>query len=387
MSSVACSSSQGSGTSPRSDTSSSDPQHGAKRRKVDSSLPSVALLQTALPVSPTAQLVVDTARHTVREILHNPDDPRLIVLVGPCSIHDLPAALEYARFLSAEAQKHKNELCVIMRTYFEKPRSTVGWKGFVNDPDLDDTSNIRKGLEQARQLLSHITTSYHLPCATEFLCPYVAPYLADFISWGAIGARTAESQIHRELASSLPCPIGIKNGTSGDIQVAVDACVAGQKAYKLIGVISEEGVVGIQQTGGNKDCHVVLRGGKTGPNFGSEHVKETVGRIEKSNNVPKKIVIDCSHGNSNKDYRNQGKVLDDICFQLKQGKENRILGVMIESNLVCGNQSVSAKPLVYGKSVTDACVDIEETRVMLEKLAKVVKDCRGRGCGSQSGAV
>ncbi|CAD7941391.1 unnamed protein product [Amoebophrya sp. A120] len=407
---------------------------GEKKKRVaaSSTLPSPLEMCNLIRVSADVkQNVIEAARTQCRAILHDVNDPRLVVIVGPCSIHDLQVAHEYAQFLSQQQLKYQNELLLIMRVYFEKPRSTVGWKGFLNDPDLDNSCDIAKGLRQSRQLLADIASKYKLPCATEFLDPTVAPYLCDLISWGAIGARTTESQIHREMVSNLPCPMGFKNGTSGDVQVAVDAVVAGRKDYQLVGLsaisqlqtekfLSQQQPLSHSRTGnnnnnttsgstseddscnsptkysiirtpGNPDAHVVLRGGKaTGPNYEKKFVEEVITLSKKASDLlPKKVVIDASHGNSNKNYKNQSKVLKNICEQLAESasagctssadeQKNstpayQILGVMIESNLVAGNQKVNACPFEYGKSVTDECVDLEETKTMLHDLAEAVR--------------
>eukprot|EP00392_Amoebophrya_sp_AT5.2_P008350 g8371.t1 len=358
--------------------------------------------------------VIEHARSECRKILHDRSDPRIVAIVGPCSIHDVKAAHEYAEWLAKEAEKYKEDLLVIMRVYFEKPRSTVGWKGFINDPDLDGTNNIAKGLAEARKLLRDINAQYRLPCATEFLDSAVAPFLSDLVAWGAIGARTTESQTHREMASQLKCPVGFKNGTSGDVQVAVDAVVAGRRAYSLLGVDLHpeehlyESPGAFQQaslqyqivpTSGNADGHVVLRGGKSAPNFERKFVDDCVAKLSKLNKdnkkaedhdrpFPCKLVIDCSHGNSNKDYRKQPVVLQDICAQIAgtEPGEHSILGVMIESNLVAGKQDAKEPAqLEYGKSVTDGCVDVETTAQMLADLAKAVQTARKKNLAASSG--
>ena len=322
-------------------------------------------------ITKTASATVISARKVISNILHNKDD-RLVVVVGPCSVHDVKAAKEYADLLLEEAKKHANELVVVMRVYFEKPRTTVGWKGLINDPDLDNSFKINKGLRLARQLLLDISDK-GLPCATEFLDVISPQYISDLISWGAIGARTTESQVHRELASGLSCPIGFKNATNGAVGIAVDAVKASKSKHHFLGV-TKQGTTAIFETSGNSDAHIILRGGSDGPNYTREHVASTAESLNK-NELPYKVMVDCSHGNSNKDYKRQSIVIDDVCQQICSGAKD-LLGVMIESNLKAGNQSIFVTPLEYGKSITDACVDWEETRVMLEKLAQSVKAAR-----------
>ena len=323
------------------------------------------------PITKEATATVIAARKAVSNVLQNKDD-RMVVVVGPCSVHDIKAAKEYAGLLLKEAKKHENELVVIMRVYFEKPRTTVGWKGLINDPDLDNSFKINKGLRMARQLLLDIS-DMGLPCATEFLDVISPQYISDLIAWGAIGARTTESQIHRELASGLSCPIGFKNGTKGSIGIAVDAVRAAKSKHHFLGV-TKQGTTAIFETIGNADAHIILRGGNDGPNYEKEYVDQTASAL-KEHNLPHKVMIDCSHGNSSKDYKKQSLVIDDVCQQYRQGS-NDILGVMIESNLKEGNQSIFVTPLEYGKSITDACVDWKETVEMLDKLAHAVKDKR-----------
>ncbi len=326
------------------------------------------------PITKEAITTVIAARKAVSNVLHDKDD-RLVVVVGPCSVHDVKAAKEYAQLLLKEAKKHSNELVIIMRVYFEKPRTTVAWKGLINDPDLDNSFKINKGLRMARQLLLDIS-DMGLPCATEFLDVISPQYISDLIAWGAIGARTTESQIHRELASGLSCPIGFKNGTKGSIGIAVDAVRAAKSKHHFLGV-TKQGTTAIFETTGNSDAHIILRGGNDGPNYEKVHVDYAAEAL-KPHNLPHKVMIDCSHGNSSKDYKKQTVVIEDICQQVNAGSDN-IFGVMIESNLKEGNQSIFVTPLEYGKSITDACVGWQETVEMLDKLAQAVKAQRHLG--------
>ncbi|WP_328587414.1 3-deoxy-7-phosphoheptulonate synthase [Facilibium subflavum] len=324
------------------------------------------------PITRSAASTVITARKAIERSLHGQDD-RLVVVVGPCSVHDVKAAKEYAELLYQAAKQYSDQLIIVMRVYFEKPRTTVGWKGLINDPDLDNSFKINKGLRMARQLLLDIS-DMGLPCATEFLDVVSPQYISDLISWGAIGARTTESQVHRELASGLSCPIGFKNGTKGSLDIAVDAVKAAKSKHHFLGV-TKQGTTAIFETKGNADSHVILRGGKTGPNYSKECVDKVALMLEEAK-LPHKVMVDCSHGNSNKDYKKQIVVVDEVCQQIKQGSKN-ILGVMIESNLKAGNQSIFVTPLEYGKSITDACVDWQETTQMLANLAKAVQEVRG----------
>lgn len=323
------------------------------------------------PITKEATSTVISARKAISNVLQNKDD-RMIVVVGPCSVHDIQAAKEYAESLLKEAKKHVAELIVIMRVYFEKPRTTLGWKGLINDPDLDNSFKINKGLRMARQLLLEISDK-GLPCATEFLDVISPQYISDLIAWGAIGARTTESQVHRELASGLSCPIGFKNGTQGIVGIAVDAVRAAKSKHHFLGV-TKQGTSAIFETMGNADAHIILRGGSDGPNYAKTFVQYAAKAL-KDHHLPHKVMIDASHGNSSKDYKKQSLVIDDICQQYKAGSDD-ILGVMIESNLKEGNQSIFIAPLEYGKSITDACIGWEETAKMLDKLSSSVKDKR-----------
>ena len=331
---------------------------------------SPALVLSELPVSDRAAEVVATARRDAAKVISGQDD-RLMVIVGPCSVHDTKAALEYAALLQKEAQKHAAELLIVMRVYFEKPRTTVGWKGLINDPQVDGSFRINDGLRIARGLLAQIAEA-GLPAATEFLDPITPQYVADLVAYGAIGARTTESQIHRELASGLSMPVGFKNGTDGSVQVAVDACLSARSSHWFPSV-TKDGVVAIFQTSGNPDAHVILRGGsRTGPNYGAEFVTDAAARIQKAG-LSTRLVIDCSHGNSSKDHRRQPLVAADIAAQVAAGSRV-IAGVMIESHLAEGRQDWKGKDTsAYGCSITDACISFEQTVPVLAGLAAAVR--------------
>ena len=312
------------------------------------------------------------ARKTIHSILNKTDD-RLLVVVGPCSIHDPLAARDYAERLMAERDRLSADLEIIMRVYFEKPRTTVGWKGLINDPNLDESFNINRGLRLGRELLIDIN-EMGLPAGCEFLDMISPQYVADTVSWGAIGARTTESQTHRELASGLSCPVGFKNGTDGNTRIAIDAIQSASSPHHFLGV-TMGGVSAIVKTLGNDDCHIILRGGRE-PNYSSEHVDKACAEIEKAG-LPARIMIDASHANSRKNHLNQASVCEDIGQQLIGG-DKRIIGVMIESNIVAGKQSLnSGTELVYGQSITDACVGWEETIPILDSLAAAVRARRG----------
>ena len=324
-----------------------------------------------LPVSETAAQTVTRCRNDVREILTGSDD-RMVVVVGPCSIHDPAAALEYAEKLAVLQQSLSDDLSIVMRVYFEKPRTTVGWKGLINDPTMDNTFQINEGLEIARRLLSDIN-EMGLPAGVEYLDLISPQYIADFVGWGAIGARTTESQGHRELASGLSCPVGFKNGTAGSMQIAVDAIGAARGAHNFLSV-TKEGISAIVQTTGNDDCHLILRGGKSHTNYDAASVDDASMMLAKAG-LPERVMIDCSHANSRKLHRRQRYVCRDVCAQVGDG-DQRIMGVMIESNLVEGSQSLSNKPLVRGQSVTDACLGWNDTVPLLEQLAEAVQKRR-----------
>ena len=323
-----------------------------------------------LPIDNEISRLVYGTRQEISQILHQKDD-RLLVVVGPCSIHDPDSALEYAKKLIEQNIKYKEELLIVMRVYFEKPRTTVGWKGLINDPDLNETYNIGKGVEMARKLLIDLA-KLNLPAGTEFLDPISPQYITDIISWGAIGARTAESQIHRELASGLSCPVGIKNGTDGNLKAAIDGIQAANHSHVFLGA-TKEADIAMLKTAGNNDSHIILRGGKE-PNFDADSVASTLSALKEAE-INESIMIDASHGNSQKQFKKQVSVIDSISQQIESGNKN-ISGVMIESHLVEGNQKISDS-LTYGQSITDACIGWDDTLTCLEKLSNAVKKRRG----------
>jgi 3-deoxy-7-phosphoheptulonate synthase len=317
-----------------------------------------------------AERVYET-RQSIHRILHGMDD-RLLVVVGPCSIHDPKAALEYAKRLVVERERLKDRLEIVMRVYFEKPRTTVGWKGLINDPGLDGSFDINRGLRLARELLMEIN-ELGLPAGTEFLDMITPQYVADLISWGAIGARTTESQVHRELASGLSCPVGFKNGTDGNVRIALDAIKAASQPHHFLSV-TKGGHSAIVSTNGNEDCHLILRGGKA-PNFDRASV-DAACREAGAAALACRLMIDASHGNSQKKHENQVAVARDIADQLSDG-ESRVFGVMVESHLVAGRQDlVAGRPLAYGQSITDACIGWEDTIAVLDTLAEGVAERR-----------
>ena len=323
------------------------------------------------PVGVQAAQTTHSARQAIHRILHGADD-RLLVIIGPCSIHDVEQAMEYARKLQAEVPRFDKNLLIVMRVYFEKPRTTVGWKGLINDPRLDNSFRINEGLRLARGLLLEIN-ELGLPCATEFLDTITPQYTADLIAWGAIGARTTESQVHRELASGLSCPVGFKNGTDGNVRIAIDAIRAAQSPHHFLSV-TKGGHSAIVSTTGNEDCHVILRGGKE-PNYDAAHVDAAAKEISAAA-LASRVMVDFSHANSNKEFKLQLKVAEDVANQLAQG-EDRIFGVMVESHLVEGRQNLTPeKPLEYGKSITDACIGWDDSLTVLETLAKGVRERR-----------
>lgn len=324
-----------------------------------------------VPVSEAAATTVTGARDAVRRILAGTDD-RMVVVVGPCSIHDPDAAREYAAELNAARQRFEAELCIIMRVYFEKPRTTVGWKGLINDPAMDNSFQINRGLELARGLLLDVN-ELGLAAGVEYLDLISPQYIADLVGWGAIGARTTESQGHRELASGLSCPVGFKNGTAGSVQIAVDAIGAARHSHHFLSV-TKDGRSAIFQTSGNEDCHLILRGGKAHTNYDAASVDDACAMLAKAG-LPERVMIDCSHANSRKLHRRQAYVTRDVCAQLGDG-DRRIMGVMLESNLVAGNQDVANKPLTRGQSVTDACLSWDDTVPLLAQLAEAVQQRR-----------
>ncbi len=328
---------------------------------------SPAILMQDFPASAEASKMVYDTREAVRRILKKEDD-RLAVMVGPCSIHDTVAAIDYAGRLAAIREKYEKELLLIMRVYFEKPRTTVGWKGLINDPFMDESYNINSGLRIARGLLLRLS-EMGVPAATEFLDVITPQYISDLIVWGAIGARTTESQVHRELASGLSMPIGFKNGTTGCVQIAVDGIVSSAHPHCFLSV-TKQGVSAIVSTSGNDSCHVILRGSTQGTNYSSEHVQQ-VWEVQQKANISNRIMIDCSHGNSHKKWQEQANVAANIAAQLAAGEDN-IGAVMIESNINSGNQKC-VQPLQYGVSITDACVDWDGTLSILDTLAEGVR--------------
>ena len=326
---------------------------------------------TELPISADSSELVFKSRKEISDILHGRDD-RLVVVVGPCSIHDPKSALEYAKRLKSLETKHSNQLKIVMRVYFEKPRTTIGWKGLINDPNLDNSYDVNLGLRKARKVLLDIN-NLGLPAGTEFLDMITPQYLADLISWGAIGARTTESQIHRELASGLSCPVGFKNSTNGSIQVAIDAIGSASNSHIFLS-ITKEGKSAIFNSSGNEDCHVILRGGSD-TNYESSFVESTSKELEAAKKS-KNVMIDMSHGNSKKQFKRQLIVNKDISDQISSG-EDRIFGVMIESNLEEGNQKIGPlEEIKYGQSITDACVGWNDTEIMINQLSTAIENKR-----------
>ena len=332
--------------------------------------------------SEAASRTVREARAALHGILHGHDD-RLAVVIGPCSIHDPEAALDYAQRLAAERRRHAGTLEIIMRVYFEKPRTTVGWKGLINDPNLDGSFEINKGLRLARKLLVAVN-EMGLPAGCEFLDMTTPQYFADLVGWGAIGARTTESQVHRELASGLSCPVGFKNGTDGNVRIAVDAVQSASKPHHFLAV-TKQGRSAIAATAGNEDCHIILRGGKA-PNYDAASVDAAAAELARAG-LPPLVMIDASHANSAKKPENQPLVIDAIARQLEAG-DRRIMGVMVESNLVAGRQDlVPGKPLVYGQSITDGCIDWDSSVAVLDRLAEAVTARRATPFGKHDAAA
>jgi 3-deoxy-7-phosphoheptulonate synthase len=339
-----------------------------------------AILMENLPITERASTTVAEGRHAIAAALRG-DDDRLVVVVGPCSIHDVDAAREYAARLKAEAERHARDLVVVMRVYFEKPRTTVGWKGLINDPNLDGSFVINRGLHLARALLLDLA-ELGLPTGCEFLDTITPQYIADLVSWGAIGARTTESQVHRELASGLSVPVGFKNGTDGNIQIAIDAVKAAGHPHQFLSV-TKQGLSAIVATRGNPDCHVILRGASGGPNYGAEDVARAVAALEKAA-LRGRVMVDCSHGNSGKDHRRQPLVAGDLAGQIRGGSA-AVTGVMVESHLVEGRQDpVAGLPLVYGQSITDACIGWTDTVPVLAELAAAVGARRAARAGARA---
>jgi 3-deoxy-7-phosphoheptulonate synthase len=329
-------------------------------------------LEEESPVTEAASATIYDARNEITEILGGRDS-RLLVLVGPCSIHDTKAAREYAALLRSAIAEFSSELRIVMRVYFEKPRTIVGWKGLINDPYLDQSFKINDGLRLARRLLLDLA-EMGVPTGTEFLDMISPQYIAGLVSWGAIGARTTESQVHRQLVSGVSCPVGFKNATSGDVQVAIDAIQSAAHSHTFLGH-TKYGQSAIFVTTGNPDCHIILRGGRGMVNYTAQSVAEASEKMKKSGIAPR-IMIDFSHANSNKDYRRQAIVCHDVAQQIADGNSD-IMGVMIESSLVAGAQKlVPGKPLVYGQSITDACIDWAETHTLLTELAAAIRTRR-----------
>ncbi|MEZ9233413.1 3-deoxy-7-phosphoheptulonate synthase [Vibrio amylolyticus] len=332
-------------------------------------MPTPAELGSAHPITEDVASKIAHSRRQIENILTG-EDKRLLVIVGPCSVHDTDAALDYAAKLSKIQQQYSEELFIVMRTYFEKPRTVVGWKGLITDPNLDGSYALETGLNKARKLLLDIN-KLGLATATEFLDMITGQYIADLISWGAIGARTTESQIHREMASALSCPVGFKNGTNGNVKIAIDAIRASNASHYFYSP-DKNGRMTVYRTSGNPHGHIILRGGDQGPNFDADSVEEACKKLDEVS-LPTRLVVDFSHANCEKQHRKQIDVARDICEQIKSGK-NRIAGVMAESFIVEGNQSMcDLNNLTYGQSITDPCLSWEDTETMLEMLANAVK--------------
>jgi 3-deoxy-7-phosphoheptulonate synthase len=334
---------------------------------------SPAFIKSELPLAESAAELVTQTRERIRNILEG-KDKRILVVVGPCSIHDVAAAQEYGQKLVKLRSLLQDRLEIVMRVYFEKPRTTVGWKGLINDPHLNNSYDINTGLRTSRKLLLDLA-NIGLPAATELLDPITPQYIADLICWTAIGARTTESQIHRQMASGLSMPVGYKNGTDGSFTAAINAMLTAKISHHFLG-INQDGLASIVQTTGNPDGHLVLRGGAVKPNYESADIEAATNALKKKA-MNSRLMIDCSHGNSSKDYTKQTQVLNSINQQIEAGSQ-QIIGVMIESHLVAGNQTIpqNGKPVVYGQSITDACVNWETTETMLHSLADSVAQGR-----------
>lgn len=323
-------------------------------------LPSPAQMKARIPAPASTLESVARWREELRRLLSG-QDPRLLIIIGPCSIHDVKAGLEYAQKLAKLRQDVQDKIAIVMRVYFEKPRTTIGWKGLINDPELDGSHDIRRGLQIAREFLLNVA-AFGLPAGTEFLDPIVPQYIADLISWVAIGARTTESQTHREMASGLSMPVGFKNATDGGMQVALDAMTSARHAHHFLGIDSD-GMTAVVQTKGNPDAHVILRGGNQGPNYSAAHIDDCLVRIQAADSQ-RLLLVDCSHGNSSKDYRRQPEVFQEVLRQFLNGNR-RILGMMLESHLREGKQDLARKPLIYGQSITDGCIAWESTEELI----------------------
>jgi 3-deoxy-7-phosphoheptulonate synthase len=349
-----------------------------ENRNLEAVIPLVspADVKAALPLTPRTREVVLGARRAIRDVLHGRDQRRLVVVVGPCSIHDPTAALEYATLLKPIAESTTQELIIVMRTYFEKPRTTVGWKGLINDPHLDGSCDIGSGLKLARSILLQIN-ELGLPCGYEGLDPVTPQYIADLISWAAIGARTTESQTHREMASGLSMPVGFKNGTDGGLQVALDAMVSARHPHSFLG-ISSDGMTSVIKTTGNPDRHIVLRGGGGKTNYGAPDIARAL-QLLTDHDISRPIMVDCSHGNSAKDHTRQLVAGHAVLDQVRAGQKG-IMGLMLESNLKAGKQSWREDaPLQYGVSITDACIGWQETEDFLREAAAAVSEAKGQG--------
>ena len=334
---------------------------------------SPAALLDELPLGAAGADTVERTRSEVRALLDGADG-RLLIVTGPCSVHDPKAALDYAARLIELRDRYADDLLIVMRVYFEKPRTVTGWKGLINDPGMDESFDVHRGLRTARRLLLDVLSS-GMPVGCEWLDPITPQYIADAVTWGAIGARTTESQVHRQLASGLSMPVGFKNGTDGDVQVAVDACRAAAAGHTFFGVTAA-GAAAVVTTSGNSDTHVILRGGRGGPNYSASHVDKALGLVAAAG-LPRRLMVDASHGNSDKDYRRQPAVAESLADQLSSG-EHGLVGVMLESFLVAGRQEPGdPATLTYGQSVTDACMDIAMTASALETLAESVQARRG----------
>ena len=344
--------------------------HNVNIQRIIPMIPPACLLEE-IPITEKAIKTVRNARFQISEILKGNDD-RLLLVCGPCSIHEINSALEYAKNLYELSKKVSEDILIVMRTYFEKPRTTVGWKGLINDPYLNDTCKINHGMSMARKLLLDIS-DMGLPCGYECLDTITPQYIADVMSWAAIGARTTESQVHRQLSSGLSMPVGFKNGTKGSIEIAANAIISSRHSHSFLGV-TQQGLVAIIKTSGNKDTHIILRGGKDGPNYTEPYIKQTEEILRKSKLEPK-IMVDCSHGNSGKDYRNQPKVCRNVCKQIRNGNFS-LMGMMMESNINEGSQKLvfgKCDTLEYGKSITDSCMSFETTEEIVLELAEAVR--------------
>jgi 3-deoxy-7-phosphoheptulonate synthase len=359
-------------TAPRTTTSAATTTTDDLRIREMKELAPPSHLLREFPCTSDVAALVASARDAIHRVLHGMDD-RLVVVIGPCSIHDPVAARDYAARLAAERARHAADLEIVMRVYFEKPRTTVGWKGLINDPALDGSFDINRGLRVARQVLLDVADA-GLPAGCEFLDMITPQYIADLVSWGAIGARTTESQVHRELASGMSCPMGFKNGTDGNVKIAVDAIKAAQQPHHFLSV-TKGGISAIVATAGNEDCHVILRGGNAGPNHDAANVSAACAELAKAG-LAQRLMIDASHANSRKDPQNQIGVAADVAAQVAAG-DDRIIGMMVESHLVAGRQDlVPGKPLTYGQSITDGCIDWDASVGVLDTLAEAVRERR-----------